>query len=414
MTVSTQSRGVHHASPGAAVPPRIQSRLRLNGEFDADDLETFAKICGQATRAEDYPLSDAVHKKVVVYRGDTLRREIAASAERRDAVMAELHQCLLHGPGVFAVTGCVRDPGVLDRASAAFRAIIAREKETSGARGDHFAPAGNNDRIWNSFQKHAEADPANFVDYYANEVLDAVFEAWLGPNYRVTAQANVVKPGGKAQLPHRDYHLGFQSEAVAARFPIAAQIASQLLTLQGAVAHSDMPLNSGPTQLLPFSQHFDYGYTAYRKPAFARIFHDNMVQLELAKGDAVFFNPALFHAAGDNTTADVERTANLLQISACWGKPMESVDSRAILAKTWPHVAELAARVGHDSLPLNAVLRAVCDAYSFPTNLDRDPPPASGHCPPTELDRAADALAGGQSVEQLLDAIDAYQETRLP
>lgn len=34
---------------------------------------------------------------------------------------------------------------------------------------------------------------------------DAVFEAWLGPGYRVTAQTNIVKPGGRAQQPHRDY-----------------------------------------------------------------------------------------------------------------------------------------------------------------------------------------------------------------
>jgi hypothetical protein len=34
---------------------------------------------------------------------------------------------------------------------------------------------------------------------------DTVFEAWLGPGYRVTAQTNIVKPGGRAQQPHRDY-----------------------------------------------------------------------------------------------------------------------------------------------------------------------------------------------------------------
>lgn len=37
---------------------------------------------------------------------------------------------------------------------------------------------------------------------------------------------------------------------------------SATLTLQGAVAHCDMPLESGPTMLLPYSQHFAGGYVA--------------------------------------------------------------------------------------------------------------------------------------------------------
>jgi ectoine hydroxylase-related dioxygenase (phytanoyl-CoA dioxygenase family) len=136
-----------------------------------------------------------------------------------------------------------------------------------------------------------------------------------------------------------------------------------------------MPLISGPTQLLPFSQHFDYGYTAYRRPEFIDVFRSSMVQLELAKGDAVFFNPALFHAAGDNDSTDFDRWANLFQVSACWGKPMESVDATAVLRAVWPHVQNLAKKSGHDAPGVQALLKAICDGYSFPTNLDKDPPP---------------------------------------
>ena len=45
-------------------------------------------------------------------------------------------------------------------------------------------------------------------------------------------------------------------------------------------------------------------------------FARNCVQLPLAKGDAVFFNPALFHGAGTNRTADVRRMAHLLHVSS--------------------------------------------------------------------------------------------------
>ena len=138
-----------------------------------------------------------------------------------------------------------------------------------------------------------------------------------------------------------------------------------------------MPIDSGPTQLLPFSQHFDNGYVAYRHPEFVKVFNDMMVQLPLKKGDGLFFNPALFHAAGENRTKGFNRSANLLQISACWGKSMESVDRRKIMKLIWPVLR------GGESRQLGgrrveALLKAVADGYSFPTNLDTDPPPDGG------------------------------------
>ena len=50
-----------------------------------------------------------------------------------------------------------------------------------------------------------------YATYYANDVLAVVSRAWLGPRYTMTSQVNVVNPGGNAQVPHRDYHLGFVS-----------------------------------------------------------------------------------------------------------------------------------------------------------------------------------------------------------
>lgn len=101
-----------------------------------------------------------------------------------------------------------------------------------------------------------------------------------------------------------------------------------------------------------------------------------MIQLELATGDGLFFNPALFHAAGDNVTADHRRSANLLQVSACWGKPMETVNRKAILEKIWPAVQKLAPE--WRDTQVQALLQAVCEGYSFPTNLDKDPPSSGG------------------------------------
>jgi len=88
--------------------------------------------------------------------------------------------------------------------------------------------------------------------------------AWLGPNYQMTAQLNVVYPGGQAQQAHRDYHLGFQTSDMAARYPAHVHVLSPALTLQGGLAHCDMSLESGPTKLLPFSQAYAPGYVAWR------------------------------------------------------------------------------------------------------------------------------------------------------
>ena len=168
--------------------------------------------------------------------------------------------------------------------------------------GDHFARPGANDRVWGALDKLAVTDPETFADYYANDVLALVSEAWLGPGYQVTSQVNVVNPGGQAQVAHRDYHLGFMDRDQAQAFPAHVHALSPGLTLQGAVAHVDMPVETGPTLYLPHSQKYPAGYLGYHDAAFTAYFEEHHVQLPLVAGDAVFFNPALFHGAGTNRT----------------------------------------------------------------------------------------------------------------
>jgi ectoine hydroxylase-related dioxygenase (phytanoyl-CoA dioxygenase family) len=96
-----------------------------------------------------------------------------------------------------------------------------------------------------------------------------VSEAWLGHGYPMIAQVNVVPSGGSAaQAPNRDYHLGFQLHEEVVKFPLHAQTMSAKLTLQGADAHVDIPIESGPTKLLPFSQQYKLGYQIYRQDDF--------------------------------------------------------------------------------------------------------------------------------------------------
>jgi len=66
-----------------------------------------------------------------------------------------------------------------------------------------------------------------------------------GVLFVVLQKVNNILPGGLPQDPHRDYHMGFQQDDIINFFPTHMQIASQFLTLQGLIAHTDMPRESG-------------------------------------------------------------------------------------------------------------------------------------------------------------------------
>jgi ectoine hydroxylase-related dioxygenase (phytanoyl-CoA dioxygenase family) len=270
---------------------------------------------------------------------------------------------------------------------------------------------GANDRVWNALEKLAVAEPEIFVDYYASDAIALAAAAWLGPGYQISSQLNVVRPGGAAQSAHRDYHLGFMTDAQAEPFPGHAHLLSPMLTLQGAVAHVDMPVESGPTKLLPHSQKYPAGYVAWRRPDVMELFEDRCVQLPLAAGDAVFFNPALLHAAGANHTATVRRMANLLQISSAMGRSMETVDRTRAMRAVYPVLLDRQA-AGWDEAALHRAIAASAEGYAFPTNLDRDPP-IGGLAPSTQADIVRQALADRWTPEQLDDALIALDDRRL-
>ncbi|MFH9011410.1 phytanoyl-CoA dioxygenase family protein [Streptomyces sp. NPDC017943] len=347
------------------------------------DLDAFRALVEQATDPTDYPHASTVERDVPVYD--------CALLEGDRVVQAELVRALADGPGIVVFRGAFPDPGVVDRATAVFEALIAEQRASGAAAGDHFAAPGANDRVWNALEKAALHDAEAFADYYANDVLALVATAWLGPGYQVTSQLNVVNPGGAAQSAHRDYHLGFLTDEAAAAYPAHVHRLSPVLTLQGAVAHCDMPVESGPTRYLPHSQKYEPGYLAWRRPEFRAYFEAHQVQLPLAKGDAVFFNPALFHAAGTNRSTGIRRMANLLQVSSAFGRAMETVDREAVVGAVYPVLLRRQAE-GADRAWLEHVVAASAEGYPFPTNLDRDPP-LDGLAPPSQADLVRRALA---------------------
>jgi len=226
------------------------------GYLSADDcrLADLIDLVSQKTDPADYPYASAVEQNVLIYDGARLRKQLSRPA-CRPRVETELARALLDGPGIVVLAGTFDDPWVIDRATWQFEAIIAAQRVAGGAAGDHFAAAGQNDRIWNALEKLALRAPEVFADYYANDLIATVCRGLAGT--RLSGEANYV-------------------------------------------------------------------------------------QLPLCKGDAVFFNPALFHAAGANRTADVRRMANLLQVSSALGRAMEAVDRAAMSAAVSPALQSMA------------------------------------------------------------------------
>ncbi|MEM7368956.1 MAG: phytanoyl-CoA dioxygenase family protein [Bacteroidota bacterium] len=365
------------------------------------DLDMFASICEQIVDVSTYPTASEIDQNVPVYDASTLLASMDGP-QQLASLKEELYHCLKDGPGVFVVRRFYEDLSIVDRSTNIFYSIIEEEKTIRIHAGDHFAKEGANERIWNSFQKVCEKDSEAFIDYYKNPLYRLLSEIWLGPGYQLTAQVNIVKAGGTAQSAHRDYHLGFQTNEMVAHFPKALQLASQYLTLQGSIAHTDMPPETGPTLLLPFSQQYDLGYLAWRDEGFRSYFQQQAIQPSLQKGDAVFFSPALFHAAGTNSSTG-DRIGNLIQVSTAFGKAMESIDRLSMMKQCYPVLLKYPQPLSGQERA--AIIRAIADGYPFPSNLDQLPP-IGGMAPLTMQHFMERALEEGWPSEEFNKIMD--------
>lgn len=171
-----------------------------------------------------------------------------------------------------------------------------------------------------------------------------------------------------------------------------------------------MPIESGPTMYLPYSQRYRNGYLAFNLPEFQEYFAAHHVQLPLRAGDAVFFNPALFHAAGTNFSTGIKRMANLLQVSSAFGRAMEAVDRSAMLRATYPSLVALAAA---DRAAADNAVAAVAEGYAFPSNLDLDQP-VDGMHGETQAELTARALDTGMAAVDFAAELAALDARRIP
>lgn len=372
---------------------------------DTCSLEAFREIVETGLRKDSVPHAVELAANIPIYDAKKIRLMLSDHASTKP-LMAEWNHVFGDGPGIVVVRNTYDDLALVDEVTTVLDDIIAAEEKSKAGSGDHFAPAGANSRIWNAHEKLCMNAPELFVRYNANPIVPLVSRAWLGPFYQMTTQVNVVRPGGKAQTCHRDYHMGFQPPEQLSAYPAHIHALSAALTLQGAIAHSDMPLDSGPTKLLPFSQIYLPGYIAALQPEFRDYFERHSVQLPLDKGDALFFNPAVFHAAGENRTADIHRIANLMQIGSGYGRSIEIVDRARMCGALYSTLADQIASGTLGSAELENVIAATAEGYPFPANLDIDSP-LTGMAPQSQQELLRQALNESWSETRFLEALNA-------
>jgi len=393
------------------------AELSISSANDADwvnkqsgNLDEFIKQVSVETNINDWPNASSVEQNVLVYNGDDIRAA-ATDEQKRAELQREWASALLDGPGIVAFKNAIADNNVIDETNQLFADIMRSQRESGHGQGDHFAKPGANDRIWNALEKHCLANPESFARYYSNDCIAMISQAWLGRGYQVTAQVNQVNPGGQAQLAHRDYHLGFMSQDQALEYPAHVHLMCPTLTLQGAVAHCDMPLESGPTLYLPYSHKHNQGYIVFGQDDYQDYFNNNRKQLALEKGDMVFFNPALMHAAGHNQSKDIHRLANLLQVSSAFGRSIEAVNRSKMLTQLYPTLLQLNSDDKVIKHHINNIIAATAEGYAFPTNLDTDLP-VGGLAPPSQADLVRSALAENLNADEFIVKLQVQQKLK--
>jgi len=124
----------------------------------------------------------------------------------------------------------------------------------------------------------------------------------------------------------------------------------------------------------------------------------------LTKGDVLFFSPALYHAGGANVSTNIQRMANLLQVSSAFGRAMENLDRLDMTRQLYNVLSN--GNHGLNPLEMDAAISACSEGYSFPTNLDTDPP-IGGLAPETQAALCRRALSIGMPIKEFNAALDA-------
>ncbi|KAF5368060.1 hypothetical protein D9758_004470 [Tetrapyrgos nigripes] len=420
------ANGISKTSSGLApiAEPAYYSASNAN-------FEDFRRIVeGRKTSASDYPLASSIAQDLIpIYDCPSLRASgkliLVWTNPANLPLREEFIRALKSGPGVVVFRGAFASDDTeekeFDKGTEVLKELIEGQRKQDTKKRDENYIVPNTNQNW------AKRDPKSYSDYYKNDVIGLASGAWLGPWYQMTAQISQCVPGNKAQKMHRDYHLGVCdrfphkrgdeviSPSAAPLFPAHMHASSHYMTLQGAIAHVDMPLESGPTMFLPYSQLYDLGYLSTSVEEYHDYFIANHIQTPLKKGDAVFFSPGIYHGAGQNNsgvktnTPPVNRIANLLQVSSAFGRPSDNVDRRATTNYVYAYLLEQRAKFketggkeGYSDDELWNILCSTAEAYLFPTNYRF----VHGHFQAPQIEVVWKALMEGKPAAELAKVLE--------
>ena len=301
------------------------------------------------------------------------------------------------------------DAGVVDRATAVFLAMIAEQKAAGVAGGDHFAKPGANDRVWGALDKFAVRDPEAFADYYANDVARADLRGLAGPGLPGHLAGQRGQPRRRRRRSRTATTTsGSCPRSRRGRYPAHVHLLSPALTLQGAVAHVDMPVETGPTLYLPHSQKYPARLPRLPPARVHRLLRRRTTcSCRWPRATPRSSTRPCSTAPAPTARADVRRMANLLQVSSAFGRAMET---------RRPDGDERARSTRCCAARRRATRRATwsppsAEGYAFPTNLDRDQP-IGGLAPQTQAELLLQALAEKWPAERFAAALEAQHGRR--
>ena len=178
---------------------------------EACRLDDFVTIVETPTELDEYPTrqpSSRACSSTRRVRCDRSRQR----ADGADGVRAELAAAILDGPGIVKFAGAFSATCSMP-STATFERIIADEREA----GDRRAATTTPNRAPMTASGTPSRSSPSATRPASSTTTPTTSSPWRpspgsGPAYQVTSQVNVVNPGGDAQAPHRDYHLGFTTD----------------------------------------------------------------------------------------------------------------------------------------------------------------------------------------------------------
>ena len=93
------------------------------------------------------------------------------------------------------------------------------------------------------------------------------------------------------------------------------------------------------------------------------------------------------------------------------GRAMETVDRRALSERIFPTLVAARGAGALSEAGVAAAIASAAEGYSFPTNLDTDPP-VGGLAPKTQAELLREAVEGGWTEAELADALDVQDARR--